>query len=255
MNLSGISKESVIGAALRLPLRLIPPATVVRILQGPLRGKKWVVGSHSHGCWLGSYEYDKQQLFRHHVRPGDVVYDLGANVGFYSLLASVLTGPSGSVFSFEPAPGNLEYLRRHLELNRVNNCVVFDCAVSRSAGSAYFEVRNARAESRLAASSNASTCEVKVVSLDELVSAHTIAPPNLIKCDIEGGEYDALLGASGIIKQHRPIIFLATHSPEVHERCCSLLLSHGYNLQSLNDRPLEQTDEVMAIPSPGSAIH
>jgi FkbM family methyltransferase len=249
VNFSGISKQSLVGAALRLPLSLISPNAIVRILQGPLRGKKWIAGSHSHGCWLGSYEYDKQQLFRRYVRPGDVVYDLGANVGFYSLLASVLTGPDGRVFSFEPAPSNLAYLRRHLELNGISNCVVFDCAVSSAAGSASFSVGASRAESHLTVTPGASSHIVKTVALDDLVASKELPPPNVIKCDIEGGEYDALRGASQILKQHQPLIFLATHSPEIHERCCSLLTSLGYRLQSLDDRPLERTDEVIAIPA------
>src|SRR5580765_1322501 len=101
-NLSGISRETLIGKLLRAPLRLLPRTAAVPILQGPLRGKKWIVGSGTHGCWLGSYEYDKQKLFQKTVRSGDVVYDVGANAGFYSLLASLLVGEKGHVYSFEP---------------------------------------------------------------------------------------------------------------------------------------------------------
>src|SRR5579871_1243331 len=117
MNLSGISNESVVGRALRAPFRLIPRSAAVPILQGPLRGKRWVVGSATHGCWLGSYEQDKQQCFAGAVSVGSVVYDIGANVGFYSLLASVLVGVSGAVYSFEPVPRNCHFLRRHVDLN------------------------------------------------------------------------------------------------------------------------------------------
>src|SRR5579862_7724955 len=106
-NLSGISRKSWLGKLLRAPLRLIPRSAVLPILQGPLRGKKWVVGSGNHGCWLGSYEHDKQSLFQKTVRTGDIVYDVGANAGFYSLLASVLVGEKGQVYAFEPLPANL----------------------------------------------------------------------------------------------------------------------------------------------------
>ncbi len=128
MNFSAISNETLLGRMLRLPFRLIPTNAQMRILQGHLRGKKWIAGSGNHGYWLGSYEYQKQKIFSEEIRPGDVVYDLGANVGFYSLLASFLVGPKGRVYSFEPLPSNLEFLRNHLALNKVSNCVVYGVA-------------------------------------------------------------------------------------------------------------------------------
>lgn len=63
MDFSGISNQTLIGKALRYPLKLIPQQMRIPILQGQLKGKKWIVGSSQHGCWLGSYEYDKQLLF------------------------------------------------------------------------------------------------------------------------------------------------------------------------------------------------
>ena len=93
MKVSEISNRSVAGRLLRLPLALIPPALAMPVLQGPLRGYRWIVGSSNHGCWLGSYEYAKQRLFAQMVRSGDVVFDVGANVGFYTLLAACRVGP------------------------------------------------------------------------------------------------------------------------------------------------------------------
>ena len=72
---------------IRLPLRTVPPGTVVPILTGRLRGRKWIVGSGDHSCWIGSYELEKQRAFAQVVHPGETVFDLGANVGFYTLLA------------------------------------------------------------------------------------------------------------------------------------------------------------------------
>lgn len=63
MNFSGISDQGLVGRILRAPLRLVPSRATVPILQGRLRGKKWIVGSSTHGCWLGSYEWEKQRGF------------------------------------------------------------------------------------------------------------------------------------------------------------------------------------------------
>ncbi|MRS05344.1 FkbM family methyltransferase, partial [bacterium] len=86
MNFSAIPDNSI-GKLLRVILKLIPAGTQVRIIQGRLKGRKWIVGSSVNGCWLGSYELDKQKLIEKTIQPGEVVYDLGANVGFYTLLS------------------------------------------------------------------------------------------------------------------------------------------------------------------------
>jgi FkbM family methyltransferase len=245
MNLSAISERTVIGRALRLPLRLIPSDTEVPILQGPLLGKRWITGSSIHGCWLGSYEYAKQKAFSAAIKPGYSVYDLGANVGFYSLLASVLVGPEGSVFSFEPAPRNLKFLRRHLELNAVTNCSVWDTAVGRSEGISSFDAGPNPAMGRLASESHG-TFTVRVVTLDNRVASGQLPRPNVIKCDIEGGEFDALMAAADVLVKHGPTIFLATHGRDLHRQCCRFLTDLHYHLTPIDELPLDQTSEVMA---------
>ena len=256
MNFSGIRSGSVFGKILRWPLRLLPRMARVRVLQGPLRGKKWIVGSSNHGCWLGSYEYEKQMAFCREVRTGSVVYDLGANVGFYSLLASTLAGNEGMVFSFEPSPRNLQYLKKHIELNRISNCRVFDVAVSSCDGAAHFHLNPNHAEGRLVEGGETHTFPVKTVKLDTLVFSRGMAPPDLLKCDIEGGEYDALKGAEATLRQFAPVIFLATHGPEVHRHCCELLESLGYDLLPLDHPSLSEAAEIIARRpafSPGTA--
>jgi Met-10+ like-protein len=115
---------------LRLPLSLIPPEAEVRILRGPLRGKKWIKGAGPNACWVGTYEVDRLRALANAASPGPVVYDVGANVGIYSLLASLRAGLSGKVYAFEPLERNLLYLRRHLTLNKVENCVVLHPRIS-----------------------------------------------------------------------------------------------------------------------------
>ena len=78
--------------AIRSPLRLLPAGMVLPILTGRLRGRKWIVGSCVHSCWIGSYEFDKQRAFAEVTGRGATVLDLGSNVGFYTLLAAELMG-------------------------------------------------------------------------------------------------------------------------------------------------------------------
>ena len=82
------------------------------------------MGSSSNACWAGTYEPDNLRRFGEAITLGDAVYDVGANVGVYTLLASSKTGPNGKVYAFEPHPRNLDYLRRHIERNQGANCEI-----------------------------------------------------------------------------------------------------------------------------------
>jgi len=139
LNFSGISDKTAFGKALRFPLRILPQDARVVILQGKLKGYRWISGSSNHGCWLGSYECGKRKAFERVVERGTVVFDIGAHVGFYTLLAAALVGPQGTVIAFEPLPRNLRYLRSHIALNRVANVSVVEAAVADTGGTACFE--------------------------------------------------------------------------------------------------------------------
>lgn len=214
---------------------------------GPLRGHKWIVGSSTHGCWIGTFERHKQEVFAATILQGDVVYDLGAHVGLYSLLAASRGGFAGHVYAFEPVPRNLAYLYRHLSLNGVTNCSVIDAAVTSTSGMATFDQSVHPAMGHLGAGGS-DMINVRTVVLDELLASRTIRPPNVIKCDIEGAEYSALCGAATILSLHQPIVFLATHDPRAHERCCELLEQSDFDLYSLDGLELSQTTEIVALP-------
>ena len=133
-----LSLGKLLGKILRPTLSLIPPEAEVRILRGPLRGKKWIKGAGPNAYWVGTYEVDRLRALATAASPGAVVYDVGANVGIYSLLASLRAGPSGKVYAFEPLERNLLYLRRHLTLNKVESCVVIQAAVCNREGTRSF---------------------------------------------------------------------------------------------------------------------
>lgn len=217
-----LSARHPVGKLLRLPLRLIPSDAVVPILTGPARGNKWVVGSAIHGCWLGIYERRKARLFASYIKPGMTVYDIGGHVGFYSLIASRL---AGNVFTFEPSPRNLAYLRRHVDLNDVRNVTVIDAAVSDHTGNATFDEHRTSETGRL---SSDGRLTVKTVAIDSL----NLPKPDIIKMDIEGGESVALRGMRSTLA-HKPTLFLATHGEALERDCCAFLISLGYTVEAI----------------------
>ena len=132
MDLTQIPTHSLVGKFLRFPLRFVPDE--MPILRGKSRGKKLhIVASASHSLWLGIFEPKKRSAFESTVPKGGIVFDIGASVGFYTLLGSVLVGGEGRVFAFEPLPQNLSYLKKHLQLNRITNVAVIEAAVAERA--------------------------------------------------------------------------------------------------------------------------
>jgi len=249
INLSGISNSKFVGRALRLPLHLVPRSAEVRILQGPLRGKRWVAGSSIHGCWLGSYEAAKQRKIIEFIRPGMVCWDLGANVGFYTLLLAELVGRTGRVFAFEPFPRNVEQLRRHVNINKYQNVQIFPCALGNLDGETAFDPGLNASTGHLA---DGGPLKVSCSKADTLLAAGDVQAPDVIKIDVEGAEAAVLRGAPRVMGRH-PVIFLATHGAEVHAECVGLLMASGYEVNALGGGPLGETDEVLAVAAPTKA--
>lgn len=244
MNSSSLSNETLLGRILRQPLKLVPSRSPMPILHGRLRGKRWIAGSHTHGCWLGTYEHENQKLFALTVKEGNTVYDIGANAGFYTLLASVLVGPGGRVYAFEPLPRNIHFLREHLRLNQITNVNVVEAAVSDKDGESSFDDSAGPAMGHLAAAGN---MQVKTVKIDELVARDGLPPPDCLKIDVEGAEFLVLSGAKTVLKEIRPKVFLSTHGSAAHLKCCDLLMTLGYQLQPLGAHDVADAEELFAF--------
>ena len=243
LNFSAISSQTRLGRALRVPLGWLPVGLRVPVLQGPLRGLTWLVGAHTHGCWLWSYEWNTQRAFARLVKPGAMVYDVGANAGFYTLLGAVLAGPAGRVVAFEPLPRNLGFLRAHVRLNALDNVTILDLALAEAPGLARFA---SGATAAIGALSAAGELEVRASSLDALVQSAVIPPPDVIKMDIEGGELSALRGAREVLARHAPALLLATHTDAVHAECLGLLHALGYECRSLTGSSATRAGELVA---------
>jgi FkbM family methyltransferase len=215
---------------------LVPARAIVPILQGPARGIFWVAGSGLMNFWLGSYERDKVDAFHRALSSGAVVYDVGANVGIYTVLACRTVGSDGRVFAFEPVPTNLFYLNWHVRLNRFLNCEVVPKAVCSHDGTVSFECGEGPCLGKIVEDG---LLQVPGVTIDSFVAEGHPAP-QVMKVDVEGAEYEVLLGAQKSLATSKPVLFLATHGTEVHNRCCCLLNDLGYCLDFLTP------DEIIA---------
>jgi len=238
------SADTAAGKLVRLPLRLIPKGSVVPILATAARGKKWIAGSGPHSCWLGFNEHRQRRVFSREVRPGAVVWDVGANVGSYTILASVLVGPHGHVEAFEPVGENVQYLRRHVALNHLVNVTVHETAVYGRSG----RVRFASSEDRVLGRIDelAGVLEVEARTVDGLVEEGIAPPPDVMKIDVEGGEVAVLKGALGVLDERGPVIFLSTHGEGLKAECVELLARIGYRVEAID----RAGAELLARPAP-----
>jgi len=225
-----ISDTTLTGKIIRLPFKLLPKSAVIRVIRGPARGMRWVADSSTRGFWLGYWELENQRFFADHLRPGDVVYDIGAHVGLYTLASSVRVQAEGHVYAFEPLPRNLYYLRRHIELNRLSNCTVVEAAVSDVSGSRRFDPTLHDSAGHF---SSHGAISVQTITLDEFLTTSGIRPPNAMKINAEGAEMEVLCGGRKMFAEYAPTLFLSTHSAKLHDECSEFLTSAGYSLRHL----------------------
>lgn len=202
-----------LSQAIRLPLRLIPPQTVVRVLSGVNRGYRWRVGSSVHGCWLGHYEIAKQRMLRNTVKPGMLAFDVGAQAGFYTLAFARL---GARTVSFEPHPQNAEALRFHVAKNCIG-ATIHEAAVSDRAGRARFRCGPNLLQGSIAVSGE---MEVPTVALDSM------GAPDIVKIDVEGNELAVLMGARELIARRKTTWLVALDDPSNRDACLALLAGY-----------------------------
>jgi len=228
----------VLGTSLRKIARLYPEGSVTRIRSGNLAGHRWK-RSHRYvnGYWLGIYELPIQACLSRELSAGDVFYDIGANAGFFTLLAAMCVGDSGKVFSFEPLKENVNSIRSQLELNNVRNCRIVESAVVEHSGPVEFAEGKDTSTAHVRDSSF-HACEgvvvsVAGVSLDDFIKE--ASPPDFIKMDIEGAELQALQGAKGLLtSEDPPRMLIEFHGDQIRQNGLSMLGEFGYSFSGLD---------------------
>lgn len=248
-----LGSDRVLGRLLRLPLRIIPRNAVLPIIQGPGSGLRWIAGSYTHGCWLGSYEFEKQQVLPSLIKPGDVVYDIGAHVGYFTIICAKLVGPAGQVVAFEPFPENYDYVLRHVALNRLTNVVPVAAGVGAKDGVVTFEVGTHSATGKKSQGGSGSL-RFKIVNLVEFIREEGLRSPNLIKMDIEGAEEEVIPSILDFMVENKVKLLMSTHSDAITGKLVNLLASRGFRVAPLqwsnlpDERRIDNATLISAVP-------
>jgi FkbM family methyltransferase len=153
----------------------------------------------------GEYERGTLEAFECIIKKGDVVIDLGGNIGLTSVYASILTGKKGKVFSFEAHPETYKILKKNLKLNKCNNVTAKNLAISDTncKGVIYDNLDvNRGAASLIKKNKGQKSYQTYITTLDNIVSENGIEKVDFIKIDIEGYELKALKGFEQYLKIH-----------------------------------------------------
>jgi FkbM family methyltransferase len=248
--LAGLRRVPVLGpCASWVSTKLIPRDTLTWMQMRCGLGK---------GLWLrlnprtgneyfyGEAEPDVQKVLQEFLRPGMTLYDIGANIGFFSLLAARLAGESGKVISFEADPEIAARLREHVARNEFPNIFVQEMAVWSESRPVPFARADAATSPDLGlghvdlSAAHSGIVEVPGVSLDDFVRG---APaPDFIKCDAEGAEVEIFRGARKLLAEKRPIILCEMHSEENRRALTELWSSHGFSCEPRGK------NQVLALP-------
>lgn len=193
----------------------------------------------------GAFEPDTTKLLFAACKPGMVVLDVGANVGWYSALLAQRVGETGRVVAFEPLPE----CRRELKQNLLRNglaarVTVLPFGLSDEDGKRAARCLETGVTLHFEANEEAELCEVAVRRLDDVVVEQGLPKVDVIKIDVDGHELQVLRGAQNLLRRDRPVVSLVFGSPHPHGE-------HGgakAQLAFLHDLHYELCDERTGMP-------
>ena len=179
------------------------------------------------GCAIGTWERRYMELFCSKIKEGDVVVDVGAYIGIFSLLASERVGDKGCVYAFEPVPRSYERLMRNLEINKVKNVKAYNLGLSdRNESLPVYIPKEIPAEASLCQSSatefskgtnmQKEVIKVSLKPFDQFSEEEGLNHVDVVKIDVEGAELKVLKGMKKVLKSDNLKLFVEI-SPQLIE--------------------------------------
>lgn len=212
-----------------------------RIRGGPAAGLRFR-GGDTIGYVLGISEPALQHALGEHLRPGDVLYDVGAHAGFVSVLGCRLVGPDGHVHCFEPVPANVAVLRSNLKANGFLNATIHAVALSDHDGEVRMDLGERGITAHIAPGGGFVAAAMRCDSLG-------LPPPAVVKIDVEGAESRVLGGMRQMLRERRPVVIVEVHAGQ-EGPVRRILGDVGYSVRELDDGGGMR--HLLALPGPAS---
>lgn len=156
---------------------------------------------------LGEFEPNQTKIIKSLIKKGDIVIDIGANIGYYTILMSQLVGDKGKVYAFEPEEENIRLIEKSIKYNNIKNVILYPLALSDKDGEESFFINkvNMGGHSLIKTKESVKEIKMKIRKLDTLINEDKI---KLIKMDTEGSEKKVLKGAKKLIGKTDPILIM-----------------------------------------------
>ena len=235
-------------------MALITTPNPIAELCGPLAPQRMRVNWASHKTYVfGTHEPHIMRTIQEVVRPGWTAVDVGANIGYSTLLMAACVGPQGRVIAFEPLAQNYKMLEENIALNHHANVHAEKLALMDRPG--VIELRTATpgamswvASTMVEPSQAVESESVDAVTLDDYARQNGIAKIDFVKMDVEGAEAVVLSGMRAILRQHKPLLLIEIHGYDRHGENHPALLDlrdHHYDITDLGSRNWEH--HVLAV--------
>ncbi|NWG36456.1 FkbM family methyltransferase [Nitrososphaera sp.] len=191
-----------------------------------------------------SFEPFQTEIAKKMLRQGDVAVDIGANIGYYSLLFAATVGSTGRVFAFEPDPYNFGLLRKNAEINNFSNITMFDKAVSDTnrQGKLYKSEYNLGDHRIFALDDDYKSIDIEVIRLDDVSELRDVKI-SLIKIDIQGSEGAAVTGMKQLIARQDRLVLMCEFIPSLikgsgmePESFLTMLRELGFKLHEIDEK-------------------
>jgi FkbM family methyltransferase len=247
--LAGLRRLPVVGPFLRWAgAQMVPRDSLVwaQVRRGPAAGIWLRLNPRTGADTLdGAGEPEVQAALQTYLRPGMTLYDVGANIGFFSMLAARLVGPKGYVVAFEADPEIVMRLREHADRNRFSWVRVEGKAVWSEPRTVLFAradpaISPDRGLGHVVGSVDEHAIEVEAVSLEDYTRMSPM--PDFIKCDVEGAEVEVFRGARRVLAEKRPTILCEMHGEENRRMVLEQLSRSRYRCSDCGER------HILALP-------
>jgi FkbM family methyltransferase len=216
--------------------------SVLPIKDGPLRGMKLATDRHtSHAHINGTYEREVQEATDRMVNPGDICYDLGASIGYISL---VMARKAKHVYAFEPSPIAIEEMKRHIAANGLQNVTIVPTPVSSTVKDVRFCVTDVAYGSSINETETKwPILRLKTTTVD--LFAKDYEAPDFMKIDVEGEEGAVLDGARQTLARRKTSICCEIHNQEAARSVLDILREFDYDVRLMNGSPAKVPQKIL----------
>lgn len=226
------------------PINVVHNFIISNLKFAEVQGHKMFLDSHHRSLsFSGIYEPFETEIIKKEIKKGDHVLDIGANIGYYTLIFAKLVGENGKVFAFEPDPNNFSLLKKNIEINGYRNVILVQKGVSNKTGKARLYLsHNVPSDHRIYDSHDGrKSIDIETIRLDDYFNNKERI--DFIKLDIQGAEWAAIQGMSSLLQKTKRLKIMTEFWPiglqrfgVEPEEYLKLLIKHGFKLYHINEK-------------------